>query len=232
MTTGVYLLAFENTDKVYIGQSLNIERRMINHISKFRRGIHAIKLQEAYNIYGQPTLHILEECDSLDLDKNETIYIEEFNSYHDGFNSTAKPGGGCNLNGQDAGNSKYLNADIEKAFLYLVDSPKLTSAEISKLVDVSKCTIDAISSGKVHLWLQDVYPEKYKELLNRPVNRGKNKTLADIGNNYPRLISPQGVAYTVNNCAEFSRTHNLNNSHIIQVLKGKAQSHKGWKAEK
>ncbi len=232
MTTGIYILVFDGTDKVYVGQSTNIERRLTAHISKFKRGIHAYKLQAAYTLYGTPTLHVLETCEEENLDTNENIYIDEFNAVNDGFNSMYKAGGGCSLCGEDAGNSKFSNIEIEKAFIYLVDNAQLTSMEISKLTGVSKDTIDAIAGGKVHLWLQDIYHDKYVELMKRPIAYSKNKTLKDIGKNYPRLVSPEGVAYTIDNCAEFSRIHNLNNSHIIQVLKGKEKSHKGWKAER
>lgn len=44
------------------------------------------------------------------------------------------------------------------------------------------------------------------------------------------LTSPDGTEYIVDNLRMFCKEHNLNNSHLIQVAKGKATHHKGWKA--
>ena len=51
MTTGIYQLVFKGTDKVYIGQSIDIEHRYKGHISCLQLGKGVSKLQNAYNIY-------------------------------------------------------------------------------------------------------------------------------------------------------------------------------------
>lgn len=229
MTCGIYLLEFEGTDRVYIGQSVDIEKRYQTHLSKARRGIHAEKLQKAFNTYGVPNLHILKVCDESLLDYEEECLIDEFNSVIDGFNTAKKPGGGHGLFGQDI-NAKYTNDKIIEAFLLLVDNPKLTSLEIAEIAEVSKYTVDSLSSIP-RKWLEDLFPEQYSILKNRStiLRFGKNKTLADRNNNYPCLISPCGSVYTVENCSQFSKEHGLNNAHVIQVLKGKEKQHKGWR---
>jgi len=229
MTCGIYLLEFKGTDKVYIGQSIDIENRYQIHISKARRNIHAKKLQKAFNTYGIPSIHILKVCDKSLLDYEEECLISEFNSVTDGFNSCKIPGGGHELFGQDI-NAKYTNDQIIEAFLLLVNKPELTFLEISKITGVSKDTIDSLSS-KPRKWLEDLFPEQYLLLKTRStvLRFGKNKTLADKNNNYPNLVSPEGIVYTVENCSQFSKKHGLNNAHVIQVLKGKEKQHKGWK---
>lgn len=231
MTIGIYKLTFNGTDKVYIGQSLNIEKRLVAHKSLFNREAHSKKLQAAYGLYGVPTLNILEVCPENLLDTYENRYISELNTVDNGFNTLRCAGGGSSLEGEDVGSSLYTNIQIEEAFMYLVHSPEKTSKEISALTKVSKDTIDAISCFKVHKRLARLYPEEYDILRSRDIskNRAKNKTLKDLDKNYPKITSPEGVSYEIENCSQFSKLHNLNNAHVIQVLKGKEKQHKGWR---
>lgn len=229
MTCGIYLLTFVGTDKVYVGQSINIEKRLIAHTSLAKRGIHAHKLQKAFNTYGVPTLHIIKECEELHLDYEENMLIAEFNSVEDGFNSCKVAGGGHSLYGEDLGTSKYTNCQIEQAFLLLVYKQHLISKEISLITKVSKETIDSLSSVP-RKWLYKKYPEEYEVLKNRSTLRfGKGKTLKERGIVYPDIVSPEGIAYTVENTSQFAITHKLNNAHLVQVLRGKEKQHKGWR---
>jgi hypothetical protein len=232
MTCGIYLLKFDNTDKVYIGQSSNIEIRLNAHNSLAKRGIHSKKLQKAFDLHGTPTLNILIECLEENLDVEENILIKEFNAVEDGFNSCKIAGGGHSLQGEDLrGVSKFTNTQIIEAFLLLVYKQELTSSDISSITGVTKVTIDSLSS-KRRAWLYAQYPEEYDILQSRSTitKFGKGKTLKDINKNYPQIISPNGAIFSIENCSQFSKEHNLNNAHVIQVLKGKEIQHKGWKA--
>lgn len=230
MTCGVYILRFKGTDKVYIGQALDIEDRFRIHRSKLKCGTHAKKLLEAYKFFGYPSLEILLECTPASLDTNENEAIEIFDAVTNGFNTCKTAGGGNDSFGEDVGNSKFSNTQIEQAFLLLVNRPDLLSKDIASITGVSKDTIDAISCYKVHLWLEDKYPENYEILRNRPTSRfGKGKTLKERGILYPDVISPDGVKYQVENTSQFAKDHKLNNGHLVQLLRGKEKQHKGWR---
>lgn len=232
MTCGIYLLRFRNTDKVYIGQSIDIEGRFRIHRTKLTTGIHTKKLSEAFYTYGYPTLEILLECTPEELDDNENLAIEIFDSVKAGFNCCKIAGGGNDAFGEDVGNSKYSNIQIEQSFLLLVSRPDLLSKDIEKLTGVSKYTIDAISGYKVHKWLQIKYPEQYSILKSRPSSRfGKGKTLKERGIIYPNIVSTEGISYCVENTSQFAKDHCLNNAHLVQVLGGKEKQHKGWRLE-
>ena len=233
MTCGIYMLHFNNTNMVYIGQGTNVEVRYSTHISKMRRGVSAKKLQEAYNTFGEPTLEIILECVEEELDTMENQAIEIFNTVDTGFNSCYVAGGGCSLKGEDAGNSRFSNIEIISVFKFLVYNQNLSSKDISIYTGVSKSTIDAISCLRIHKWLKDSYPEEYILLENRlNISKlGKNKTLKERGIVYPRLISPTGIYYIVENTSQFAKDHKLNNGHLVQVLKGQEKQHKGWKLE-
>lgn len=54
MATGIYAIRRIGTDKRYIGQSVNIERRKIAHLSDLRRNRHSSDhLQKSYNKFGE-----------------------------------------------------------------------------------------------------------------------------------------------------------------------------------
>lgn len=214
---------------MYIGQSIDIHARYRAHTSKFSRGIAADKLQQAYNRFGYPIVHTLVECEEALLDTYENSLIVEFNSVEDGFNACFKAGGGCSLTGEDVGNSKYSNNEIEEVFLLLVNRPDLNASQISNLTLVSKDTIYSLSS-KPRRWLQDKFPSEYAILNNRTTSRfGKGKTLKERGIVYPPIVSPLGKEYIVENTSTFAKNHNLNNGHLVQVLKGREKAHKGWR---
>lgn len=82
-------------NKVYIGQTVNEKRRRANHLFLLRTNQHhSIKLQNAYNKYGENNFvfEILEECSKEELNEKELYYIQIKNSYNNGYN--------CNLGGQ------------------------------------------------------------------------------------------------------------------------------------
>jgi hypothetical protein len=228
MTCGIYLLRFIGTDKVYIGQSKNIEARFIVHVGRLRRNEAASKLQEAFNLYGIPTFEILVECSETELDENEILGIEIFDSCNNGFNTFSKPLGGSCLIGDKNPSSKYSNEDIEYAFLMLVYTD-LAHRIIAETTKVSKATIDAINSCKVHSWLKEKYPKEYYILANKPIRHSKNKTALEKGIIYPTIVCPNGIEYNVTNTSQFAKDHGLNNSHLVQVLLGKERQHKKWR---
>jgi group I intron endonuclease len=97
--SGVYKITFSNSTsgKVYIGSTeVPFIKRFGQHINDLRRKTKPKKkLQKAYNKYGEVNLifEIVEICDK-DFRIRETFYIEQFNSYKNGYNCT-KEGNSC-----------------------------------------------------------------------------------------------------------------------------------------
>jgi hypothetical protein len=57
----------------------------------------------------------------------------------------------------------------------------------------------------------------------------KNKFCAKAqGIEYPPILSPEGIVYTIDNLSEFCRVYNLQTSNLRKVLNGARISHKGW----
>jgi group I intron endonuclease len=86
---GIYLIKNTVSGKMYIGQSVEIERRIQNHKSSLLRGVHDNEhLQRAHEKYGKESLvySVLRECSVDELDYFERYYINYFNSVKAGYN--------------------------------------------------------------------------------------------------------------------------------------------------
>lgn len=219
MTIGIYLLKFNNTEKVYVGQSINIEKRYNQHKNSLINKTANYKLLEAYKLYGMPLLEILIDCTIPELNKLEELAISIYNSVDNGFNildkvnSTIQQGKSGDLNA----NSKYTNEQILMCLDILINTTS-THQEISNITGVSKRVIEGISDGTKHKWLHIEYPEKYNLLLSKKIKKER-----------PTLVSPTGEYFKdIPNIAEFARKHKLIDSNLYGLLNGKRKSHKGW----
>lgn len=227
MTSGIYLLNFDGTHKVYIGQSNDIEYRYIQHKTKFTKNKHSIKLQEAYNIYGMPWLEILEEC-SENINDRENYYIKLYNSVEDGFNTQEEAGSWPIQPGDSNPQSKYSNEQIELAFMMLVHCKDMSCQDISNESGVSRGMVKMISRGASHTWLKDKYPEEYSILVTTKNNNSRESIYKHTG--YPPLISPEGVIYNnITNVKSFCEEHGLTQVRVSAMYLGRQAQHKGWK---
>lgn len=77
---GIYQITNTITKQKYIGQSINIKSRWINHKNELNKGIHHnCKLQESWNKYGSDVFifEVLILCDKQLLKNNEKQYVEK-----------------------------------------------------------------------------------------------------------------------------------------------------------
>ena len=95
MSMGIYKIKNLFNGKVYIGQSVDIEKRWGVHKTELKNNYHCnVHLQNAWNKYGEGNFEfsIVEECDADQLNQREIYWISKFNSYENGYNLTC--GGG------------------------------------------------------------------------------------------------------------------------------------------
>ena len=86
---GIYCIKNLVNNKVYIGQSIDIDKRWYTHKSELNRNAHKNKkLQNAWNKYGssQFEFRILKVCSKDELDNFEKYYIDFYDSYKNGYN--------------------------------------------------------------------------------------------------------------------------------------------------
>lgn len=110
---GIYGIKNIQNNKWYVGQSVNIRKRINDHFSALRSNVHKNKhLQSAYNKYGEHAFNacVLEECLRSDLEKCEINWIKKKAAYTNGYNKTT---GGEGVHNWVA-NSEYRKKISEK----------------------------------------------------------------------------------------------------------------------
>lgn len=99
----IYRITNLANNKVYIGKTNNFKRRSREHAQASK--IEETKLYRAIRKYGlecfkfEELFHVLPNFE-LSIEEIEKFFVEEYNSYKCGYNST--PGGQCNTNYADA----------------------------------------------------------------------------------------------------------------------------------
>lgn len=93
MGIGIYMIKNMSNNKVYIGQSTNIDKRLNAHKYKLNKNKHENShLQNSYNKYGSDMFVFTKicECDKSELNEKERFYIKKYKSYisNYGFNLT------------------------------------------------------------------------------------------------------------------------------------------------
>lgn len=132
----IYIIKNTINNKVYIGQTtMNIEDRFKAHIKKSTIKNRKYKLYNAFKKYGVENFYIemVEENIPINkLDNKEMFYIEKYDSYKNGYNST-KGGDGRTIN------KKF----DENKIIKLYKNGKSTT-EIAKIYNVSGATITRV----------------------------------------------------------------------------------------
>lgn len=229
MTIGIYKLKFKGTDKVYIGQSNNIERRYSAHILSMHKNLSPNKLQEAFNMFGIPELEILIDVPIEELNATEIEAIHIFNSVVDGFNTLAGGASTSVLCGQHASNAYYSNEvyiEILKAL-----ASNMPIKEIVEVLQVSESIIKSIRTCENHKWLKLQCPEEYTIVEERHLNYShkNNNTAKSRGITYPLLINLK-TKETINvfSLRDTARQLGMHSSNLDHLLHGKIHSCKGY----
>lgn len=141
---GIYKISFLNSDRYYIGQSINIKNRIKYHKSNLKSDKHYNKkLQRTYNKYGVNSMsfEILENCTQQELNKLELFYINKYNSYHNGLN--------CSIGGD-----YILKTSTKLIHQYCAKSGKLIMSEygyanFARILNINDSNIRQIIKGKM-----------------------------------------------------------------------------------
>lgn len=158
----IYKITCLKNNKIYIGQSIVVKKRIENHFRDLRKNRHYNKgLQEDYNKYGEKNfnIEILEECKKSELNEKEKYYIHLLKSLDKDI--------GYNINKGDINNE--IAGQIKLALWCLMDR-----SEIMKKFNVSRAVLTSIAMG---VNFRDIYPE-----LNEDINDIKQKLIDERNN--------------------------------------------------
>lgn len=129
----IYIIKNNINDKVYIGQTTNtIEERFKNHIKKSTIKSRKYKLYNAFKKYGIENFFIepLETNIPIEnLNNKEIFYIEKYDSFDNGYNSTK------------GGDGRTINKQYDESKILELYKNGLSSSKISEIYNVSGITI-------------------------------------------------------------------------------------------
>lgn len=156
---GIYKITNLINNKIYIGQSINIQQRWKTHRSgPFNKNNHQYDtpLYRAIRKYGLQnfSFEVLEECVEGELDNKEQYYIEKYDStnFDKGYNLTK---------GGDSGSINTLLSNEEILQIYdLLMNSKFTELEIANKFCVSQRYISGINLGQYRIQAGYQYPLK------------------------------------------------------------------------
>lgn len=165
---GIYKIENLINHKIYVGQSIHIERRWIEHCSPSRKSI----ISNAIRKYGKENFSftILEECDIDELLEKEEFYIKKYNSIVPF---------GYNVKERDNESGRELCYLLDKVVLSeIIDKLKNTNELFSNIADeygVSLRTIVRINQGQTYFNKEINYPirKKPKQILKYCIDCGK-----------------------------------------------------------
>jgi group I intron endonuclease len=233
ITIGIYCLRFEGTDRVYVGQSINIEKRYKQHLQSVRAKSANEKLQEAFKLFGVPKLLVLTECEICELDDLEEEAIILYNSVDNGFNIYRYATEAPVMQGFKHSLSKYTEEDIIKVIPFLHDITK-SLHDIASLTGINESTLSDMINGKHHINVIPEYKNIFEDIRNS--RYGKHVDIVSIklgaknkGITYPKIKSPSGEIFEIDNAYRFAKERGLAGNHFQEVLNGHRKSHKGWK---
>lgn len=183
---GIYKITNKTNNKVYIGQSVNIEYRTKSHLrNAFNENTHTYEypLSRAIRKYGKESfeIEVLEETELENLTEREQYWIDYYNSIKEGYNQ---------IPAEDAKryeNSNFAiltNSEVEEITKLLKDTDLLMSY-IAEQYGVTGSAIEDINKGKN--WARDI---------DYPIRKNA-KSVAHRGEYHNRAVLTKEDVYTI-----------------------------------
>jgi len=151
---GIYKITNNINGKIYVGQSICIEKRWRNHKNYFGSGNEDYPLYRAFSKYGIDnfSFEVIEECSRSELNKREIYWINYYNSVNNGYNQS-----------YGTINAQKLTPEY---VLKIIDDLKNTNDNTEKIGEkyqVSGRTVRAINTGESWYFDNIEYPIRKKE---------------------------------------------------------------------
>lgn len=189
---GIYKWENLINHKCYIGQSIDLNKRIAHHFSNIKNNRYDSPLYRAIKKYGLENfdvtiIEVLEASDDLksELDEREKYYIQKYNSYgKNGYNQTFGGDGGIlgykfteDQRNHVSKNSIKAAEDIKKAvylfnFKYKYYQTWMDSGYAAKQIGVNRCTIQRLCSGIIQVVKKEWIGSFDKEELETKIHSG------------------------------------------------------------
>ena len=180
---GIYKITNNINKKVYIGQSICIEKRWKRHYNETRNinsSSYDYPLYRAIRKYGLEnfSFEILEECETTKLNEKEIFWISFYKSNY--------PNKGYNLTsgGSHSAPIKLTFQEVDE-IINLLKNSYFSQKEIAEKFNVSQSIISGISMGELWRKQEEIYPlreknsqRNIKKMKNYCIDCGKEITLS------------------------------------------------------
>lgn len=172
-TAGIYIISCTETDKVYIGESLNVSGRILKHFTNLRKNMHHNPiLQAIFNKYGEETMivDVLEWVNSDDIHQLDFLLRKKEVEYQKKFEHCInfdKNGYAWKLNAteeQKEANRKQLDSIREVA----MDACK-TPLVIYNIETKEKIEVDSLQEAENYIEQKHIY-RNIKDKVYLPYN--------------------------------------------------------------
>ena len=216
-SSGIYILFNSKNKKIYIGQTGNLHKRMLEHRAMLRGNYHSnLKLQYAWNKYGEKAFEfkILEYCSINQLDEREQHYLDIY---------------------------------IPKGICYNLSKDVTLNTRGQKLSPEHCKKLSEMQSNRTEEHQQNLIVARHNRLPASEITRQRmsdarmGKQLSEdtkekIGIRHRKitylLTSPTNEKFTSNNLTKFSKENDLSHHGLLRVARGERTHHKGWKCQK
>lgn len=143
---GIYKITNNISGKIYIGQSIFIEKRFNRHKSSAYNPndeSYNYPLYQAFRKYGIEnfSFEIIEECERDSLNEREKYWIQFFKSDNSNFGYNQTPGG------ESSFRNLKITWDIVDEIVYLLKETNLSQQEIAEKFGVNQVMISYICNG-------------------------------------------------------------------------------------
>ena len=164
MTTGIYKIENLINHKIYIGQSVHIERRWQEHC---RPSNSKSLIAKAIKKYGKEnfSFQIIEECSCEDLNKQEEYYIKYYNSLAPN---------GYNIETFQEGKRiifKNYSQEIFFQIVYDIQNTEMSFAEIAEKYELDLSMIYYLNRGAYHHCEDLNYPLREVKNFSKKINK-------------------------------------------------------------
>ena len=153
---GIYKITNKINNKVYIGQSCNIEQRWKEHRSRpyqIKAEQYDSYFYKSVRKYGLDNFNfeVLEECTLEELNDKEIKWIQFYNSTDNSKGYNLQPGGHSSI-------PLKISQEIANQIIEILQTTELTQNEIAIKFNVSQRLVSGINLGEV--WVQNnlIYP--------------------------------------------------------------------------
>lgn len=252
---GIYKIENKINHKIYIGQSIDIKTRWTAHkrCSKYNDK-KDYRLYQAINKYGLDNFDfsIIEECKPQLLNEREIYYIQQYDSYNNGYNMTY---GGSGLNGitrnrnyapknisQFCGTNDVVEvAKLDKKFNILAYYPSVQEAARQNNVEATNISKTLQGKNKYCGNYIYMYGDVARDLQDNVKDLVLYRLLVDLYPYHCDYDTPKhcgkiqicdlqdNILDVCNTITEASKKYNVDSSSITKVCKGKIKQSKGYK---